>query len=107
MRRWIEVLHAQTMRRLEVRGRLPGCLARRLGLFRPGLQRPPDVLPAYLHEHGVFHRLAEICDLYHTNGLKMIFHSDGYIRPIVPDLIAAGVDALAPIETSAGLNWRI
>ncbi len=36
--------------------------------------------------------------------MKVIFHSDGFIRPIIPQLIAAGVDALAPIETTAGLH---
>jgi hypothetical protein len=103
-RRWIEALHTQTMRRLESEA---GCRA-----VSPVAWAFSDLAykghlmfsPAYLHDHRVFHHLAEICDLYHSYGLKVIFHSDGYIRPIVPDLIAAGVDALAPIETSAGLD---
>ncbi len=34
----------------------------------------------------------------------MIFHSDGYITPIVPDLIKAGVDAIAPVDSLAGMD---
>ncbi len=34
----------------------------------------------------------------------VVYHSDGYIRPIIPDLIAAGVDAITPIEIGAGLD---
>lgn len=34
-------------------------------------------------------------------GAKFFFHSDGAIMPIVPDLIAAGVDILNPLQTSA------
>lgn len=32
---------------------------------------------------------------------KRFFHSDGAIRPIIPDLIAAGVDILNPVQFSA------
>ena len=104
VRRWIEVLHAQTMRRLESEA---GCrVVSPVAWAFSDLAYKGHLMfsPAYLHEHGVFRHLAEMCDLYHSYGLKVIFHSDGYIRPIIPDLIAAGVDALAPIETSAGLD---
>ena len=33
---------------------------------------------------------------------KLFFHSDGNIRPILPDLIEIGIDILNPIQTSAG-----
>jgi uroporphyrinogen decarboxylase len=59
-----------------------------------------------MREHDVFRHIADICNLYHSYGLKVIFHSDGYIRPIIPDLIDAGVDALAPIEIGAGLDLK-
>lgn len=60
--------------------------------------------PAYLRSHRVFHRIAEITSFFHNLDLKVIFHSDGFLLPVVPDLIAAGVDALAPIDSVAGLE---
>ena len=36
----------------------------------------------------------EYCDLIHSAGKAVFFHSDGHIRSIIPDLIEIGVDAL-------------
>ena len=36
----------------------------------------------------------EYCDICHTAGKYVFFHSDGYIEPIIPDLIELGIDAL-------------
>jgi uroporphyrinogen decarboxylase len=60
--------------------------------------------PRYLRQHGFFRRISEICELYHSYGLKVIFHSDGDISPIIPDLISAGVDAIAPVDILAGMD---
>jgi len=40
-------------------------------------------------------RAAEIC---HSQGRPLIYHSDGKVDEVLPDIIAAGVDALHPIE---------
>jgi hypothetical protein len=104
VRRWVEALHAQTMRRI---GSEAGChvVSPVAWLFNDlGYKGHLIFSPEYLHEHKVFHHIAEICDLYHSYDLKMIFHSDGYITPVVPDLIATEVDALGPIDTPAGMN---
>ncbi|MHB0998075.1 MAG: uroporphyrinogen decarboxylase family protein [Armatimonadota bacterium] len=53
---------------------------------------------------GFFDDVASICDHCHSKGLQVIFHSDGYIMDIVPDLIAAGIDGLNPIEKAAGMD---
>jgi len=37
-------------------------------------------------------------------GIKTIFHSDGYVMPIMDDMIAAGIDGLNPIEPIAGMD---
>lgn len=37
-------------------------------------------------------------------GIKVIFHSDGYVMPIVEDLISAGIDGLHPLEPLAGMD---
>jgi uroporphyrinogen decarboxylase len=34
-------------------------------------------------------------------GVKLFFHSDGNVRPILPDLIEIGIDILNPVQTSA------
>ncbi len=53
---------------------------------------------------GFFDDVAAICAQCHEKGLRVIFHSDGYIMDIVPDLIAAGIDGLNPIEKAAGMD---
>jgi len=103
-RRWVDALHGVTMRHLQDEGDVRQVSPVAWVFADMAFKERLMFSPAYLHEHGVFRRLSDICELYHGKGLKVIFHSDGYIRPVVPNLIAAGVDALAPIETSAGLD---
>jgi uroporphyrinogen decarboxylase len=45
-------------------------------------------------------RMKRMVDLAHSAGAFVITHSDGAIRPIIPDLVAIGVDVLNPIQ------WR-
>lgn len=45
-------------------------------------------------------RMKRMIDLAHENGAKVFFHSDGAIRTIIPDMLAAGIDILNPIQ------WR-
>lgn len=47
-----------------------------------------------VYRECVFHPLA------HSAGAYVFYHSDGSIRPILPDMIAAGIDILNPIQ------WR-
>lgn len=61
---------------------------------------PHDVL-----EHTIFPPLAEICDLLHSRGIRVIFHSDGDVSPVLPSLIRCGIDGLNPLEISAGMNY--
>ncbi len=63
----------------------------------------PIFSPAWFEKH-YFHRLARICDAYHAKGIKVMFHSDGNIMPILPQLVEAGIDALNPIEVMAGMD---
>lgn len=53
---------------------------------------------------GFFDDVARICAGCHRAGLQVIFHSDGYIMDILPDLVAAGIDGLNPIEKAAGMD---
>jgi len=60
--------------------------------------------PVMMRETGFFDDVAAICDMCHRKGLLVIFHSDGYIMEILPDLIAAGIDGLNPLEKAAGMD---
>ena len=45
-------------------------------------------------------RMKRMIDLAHRSGVYAFFHSDGAIRAILPDMIAAGIDVLNPLQ------WR-
>ena len=57
-----------------------------------------------LNQMGFFDEVARICDCCHKKGLKVIFHSDGYLMEILNDLVASGIDGLNPIEKAAGMD---
>jgi uroporphyrinogen decarboxylase len=63
----------------------------------------PLLSPAWFKEH-YFHRLARICAAYHRQGIKVLFHSDGNLNPILDGLVEAGIDGLNPIEVLAGMD---
>ena len=44
--------------------------------------------------------MRRMMDLAHSSGVYVFFHSDGAIRPIIPDMIFAGIDILNPLQ------WR-
>ncbi|MFH1566732.1 MAG: uroporphyrinogen decarboxylase family protein [Gemmatimonadota bacterium] len=53
-----------------------------------------------------FPPLAEINRALHDCGVRCLFHSDGFLMEALPDLLAAGIDGLNPIETCAGMDLR-
>lgn len=63
----------------------------------------PLLNPVWMREH-YFPRLARIADAIHKKGIKLLFHSDGNLNPILDDLVEAGIDGLNPIEVSAGMD---
>ena len=44
--------------------------------------------------------MRRMIDLAHSAGVYVFHHSDGAIRPVIPEMIAAGIDILNPIQ------WR-
>ena len=46
----------------------------------------------------------KLFDYAHSNGLKVIVHSCGFIEPLIPDMIEAGMDCLQAIEIKAGMD---
>lgn len=53
-----------------------------------------------------FPHLKRLTDTWHDHGVKCLFHSDGYLMDIMPDLIDAGIDGLNPVEILAGMDLR-
>jgi len=43
-------------------------------------------------------RLKNWCDLIHSHGKKVLYHSDGAVRPLLPQILSCGVDVLNPIQ---------
>lgn len=46
----------------------------------------------------------KVFDFCHSQGLKVIVHSCGFIEPLVPGMIEAGMDCLQVIEVKAGMD---
>ena len=42
--------------------------------------------------------LAEIASICHSRGRQLIYHTDGDATPLLPDMVAAGIDAFQAIE---------
>ncbi len=63
----------------------------------------PLLSPVWMREH-YFPRLARVIDAAHGRGIKVLFHSDGNLNPILDDLVAAGIDGINPIEVLAGMD---
>ena len=45
-----------------------------------------------------FPRLKLLCDVWHGHGVKVIYHSEGEITPVLSDIVAAGADGINPLE---------
>lgn len=43
-------------------------------------------------------------DFFHAHGMKVLLHSCGDVRMLIPDLIDAGLDCLQPLEVKAGMD---
>jgi len=56
--------------------------------------------PARMRE-WLFPWYRQIAAIAQSRDLPLIFHSDGEVRPIIPDLVEMGFDALHPIEPKA------
>lgn len=61
-----------------------------------GLLISPDMWREYVKP-----RMAKFCELVHSYGAKVKYHSCGSIYAIIPDLIKIGVDILNPIQPLA------
>jgi len=61
-----------------------------------GLLISPDMWRKYVKP-----RMTKFCDLIHSYGVKIKYHSCGSIREVISDLIEIGVDILNPVQPLA------
>jgi len=61
------------------------------------------VSPAFLRK-AFFPRIERLVDAYHRKGIKVLFHSDGDLQPVLDDLVACGIDGLNPIDIASGMR---
>ena len=61
----------------------------------------PEMLEELLFPH-----LAACCDLLHSRGIKVLFHSDGNVTKVLERLVECGIDGFNPLETTAGMDPR-
>src|ERR1035437_9746060 len=59
------------------------------------------VSPAMMDEL-FFPQLARVCEPLNEAGIKVIYHTDGYVMTIMDKLIEAGIAGINPIEPLAG-----
>lgn len=68
-----------------------------------GFKNRPFMSPAHYEEIMLpGHKL--LFDYAHSMGCKVIVHSCGYVEPLVPGLIQAGMDCLQAMEVKAGMD---
>ena len=65
----------------------------------------PMMSPKHFKEFVVPY-LKKIVDVVHRGGVPFIKHTDGYLWPILDDIINTGIDALHPIEPQAGMRLK-
>jgi uroporphyrinogen decarboxylase len=68
-----------------------------------GYNRAPLISPGMYQELVMPHH-RRLCEHFAADGLPVILHSDGDVRPLIPQFLDAGVTALHPLEAKAGLD---
>ena len=68
-----------------------------------GFKEKPFMSPA-MYEEIMLPGHKMLFDYAHDHGKKVIVHSCGYVEPLVPGLIRAGMDCLQAMEVKAGMD---
>lgn len=63
----------------------------------------PLISPKYMAAE-YFPRVKRIVDAYHEHGMKVFYHSEGNLWPVLEDLTAAGIDGLNPCEPHSHMD---
>lgn len=68
-----------------------------------GFKDKPFMSPS-MYEEIVQPGHAKLFDYAHSQGCKVVVHSCGYVEPLVPGLVDAGMDCLQAMEVKAGMD---
>jgi len=68
-----------------------------------GFKDKPFMSPKHYREL-IYPSHKKAFDFAHSQGLKVIVHSCGFVEPLIPDMIDAGMDCLQVIEVKAGMD---
>jgi uroporphyrinogen decarboxylase len=68
-----------------------------------GYRSAPLISPAMYRELVMPHH-RKVCAHFAADGLPIILHSDGDVRPLIPSFLEAGFTGLHPLEAKAGLD---
>ena len=68
-----------------------------------GFKERPFMSPA-MYKELIFPAHKRTVDYAHSKGLPVIMHSCGYIEPLLPYMVEAGIDGLQVIEVKAGMD---
>jgi len=60
---------------------------------------PPEFLREYHYPY-----IKRLADAWHAHGVKVLYHSDGNWKSVIPDLIACGVDGFYCLERNCGMD---
>jgi uroporphyrinogen decarboxylase len=52
----------------------------------------------------LFPHVCHLTEAWHGHGLKVLYHSDGNWKSVIPDLVACGVDGFYCLEPSLGMD---
>jgi hypothetical protein len=63
----------------------------------------PIFSPALLRKEH-FPGVSRLAEAWHSRGMKVIYHSDGNFRLVIPDLIETGVDGFYCLEPAVGMD---
>ncbi|MCL2831628.1 MAG: hypothetical protein FWD78_00525 [Treponema sp.] len=68
-----------------------------------GFKQHPFLSPA-MYKELLFPAHKRFIDFIHSMGLKTIMHSCGFIEPLLPYVVEAGIDCLQAIEIKSGMD---
>ena len=68
-----------------------------------GTKQGPIFSPEFLSKH-LFPYVKKLTEALHSMGVKVIYHSDGNYKRVIPDLIQCGVDGFFCLEPNCGME---
>ncbi len=68
-----------------------------------GFKEKPFMSPA-MYRELIMPAHKRTCAWAHSKGLRVIMHSCGFVEPLVPHMIEAGIDMLQAMEVKAGMD---